>query len=65
MKRLRLEIDGLNVQSFEIGSAFRGRGTVHARHAEASDKATCDSCAGPQCKPSRGSCASGGDVCCA
>jgi hypothetical protein len=65
MTRLRLEMEELKVESFEIGPALRGRGTVLAHAAGASDKATCDSCAGPQCKPSRESCASGGDVCCA
>lgn len=65
MTRLRLEMEELKVESFEVGPTFRRHGTVHAHAAEASDKATCDSCADPPCKPSRASCASGGDVCCA
>ena len=65
MTRLGLKLDDLQVESFEIGPAFRGLGTVHAHAAAASDNATCDTCADPPCKPTRASCASGGDVCCA
>jgi hypothetical protein len=63
MSRFRLEMEELKVESFEIDPALRGRGTVRA--AEASNEATCDTCADPPCNPSRASCASGGDVCCA
>lgn len=60
-----MEMEELTVESFEISPALCGRGTVFAHAPGASDKATCDSCAGPQCNPTRETCASGGDVCCA
>jgi hypothetical protein len=65
MQKLSLRLDDLRVESFATNASSPGQGTVHAHAAGQSDKATCDSCAGPNCHPSRESCASGGDVCCA
>jgi hypothetical protein len=65
MRKLSLHLDDLRVESFATHAAPSTLGTVHGRADGGSDKATCDSCAGPNCNPSRASCASGGDVCCA
>ncbi|HEV7589410.1 MAG TPA: hypothetical protein VGO40_14945 [Longimicrobium sp.] len=63
MRKLRLDIEGIRVESFGTVSADGAPGTVWA-HSDASNKATCDTCVGPNCKPPP-SAASGGDVCCA
>lgn len=61
MKKLRLSMDALQVETFEpLALAWRERGTVQARAAvanpayagegtEASNCATCDTCVGPNC----------------
>ncbi|MDB4950506.1 MAG: hypothetical protein JWM27_3155 [Gemmatimonadetes bacterium] len=65
MHKLTLRLDDLRVESFAVQHDASGRGTVLGQGGGPSEQATCDSCAGPNCKPTRESCASGGDVCCA
>lgn len=43
MKKLKLEIETLSVQSFATGAASVDAGTVHA-HAATRNQATCQSC---------------------
>ena len=64
MRKLQLDIEGIRVESFRITAADDAGGTVWAHSDGASDKATCDTCAGPNCKPPATR-ASGDDVCCA
>jgi hypothetical protein len=64
MRKLQLDLDEIRVQSFHTVTVDGPKGTVHAAQEGASDKATCDTCQGPNCKPPPTR-ASGGDVCCA
>ena len=65
MRKLLLDIEGIRVVSFGTVSADGAPGTVWAHSdGDASNKATCDTCVGPNCKPKH-TAASGGDVCCA
>ena len=63
MRKLQLDIEGIRVESFGTLSPDGTHGTVWA-HSEPSNKATCDTCVSPNCKPPA-TAASGGDVCCA
>ncbi|HEU4456987.1 MAG TPA: hypothetical protein VFR81_28215 [Longimicrobium sp.] len=51
MKKLRLSLDALTVDSFETYPVPRFEGTVHARAegTDASNCATCETCQGPHC----------------
>jgi hypothetical protein len=64
MRKLQLDLEGIRVESFLTAAAEALAGTVWARSEDASNKATCDTCQGPNCKPPQTR-ASGGDVCCA
>lgn len=64
MRKLELDLDGIRVESFQTVVVDGPMGTVHAAQEDASNKATCDTCQGPNCKPPPTR-ASGGDVCCA
>lgn len=76
MRKLRMDLADVRVESFIVGAALARGGTVPAHLAAtgndpqvtcgASCAATCETCAGNTCESAcRGSCASGGDVCCA
>ena len=65
MRKLQLDLEGIRVESFQTAGAEGLAGTVWAHsEGDASNKATCDTCGGPNCKPPQTR-ASGGDVCCA
>ena len=64
MRKLQLDLEGIRVESFATASADGAPGTVWAHSEDASNKATCDTCVGPNCK-AKHTAASGGDVCCA
>ena len=65
MRKLQLDLDGIRVESFHAIAMDGPFGTVHGAQEEGpSEKATCDTCVGPNCKPPQTR-ASGGDVCCA
>ena len=62
MHKLALDVANLHVESF--AALDPGATTGRAGEPRPSDRLTCDSCAGPACRPARESCASGGVVCC-
>ena len=74
MRKLRLEVEGIRVQSFTAGASARA-GTVRGNDATGNDpqvtcggscRRTCETCMGTTCESGCvGTCASGNDVCCA
>jgi hypothetical protein len=76
MRKLRMDLADVRVESFTAGAALPRRGTVPGHLGAtgndprptcgASCAATCETCVGNTCESAcRGTCASGGDVCCA
>lgn len=76
MRKLRLDPEGIRVESFTAEAALARAGTVPGYLAATGDEpkvtcggscaATCETCAGNTCGSAcQGTCASGGDVCCA
>jgi hypothetical protein len=65
MRKLQLDLEAIRVESFQTTIADGLAGTVWAHsEGDASNKATCDTCPGPNCKrPATGP--SNADVCCA
>ena len=50
MRKLRLDLETIRVDSFGTTAEDGRFGTVLA-HSDASNKATCDTCVGPNCGP--------------
>jgi hypothetical protein len=76
MRKLRMDLAEVRIESFTLGAAFARGGTVPGCLAAtgndpqptcgASCAATCETCVGNTCGSAcGGTCASGGDVCCA
>ncbi len=55
MKKLRLEMDAIRVETFEVAAAEKARGTVHGHHPTAWETCTCECSDDGTCDPDWGS----------
>lgn len=56
MKKLRLELDEIEVETFEVAEARKERGTVHGHHPTAWETCTCECSADTACDSNAAPC---------